>query len=44
MQELIADLKQSLINPDEDFVKLMDPDEEASTRMTYSEPNPSHWK
>ncbi len=33
MQELIADLKQSLINPDEDFVKLMDPDEEASTRM-----------
>ncbi len=27
------DLKQSLINPDEDFVKLIDPDEEASTRM-----------
>lgn len=33
MQELIIDLKQSLINPDEDFVKLVDPDEEASTRM-----------
>ncbi len=33
MQELIIDLKQSLINPDEDFVKLADPDEEASTRM-----------
>ena len=33
MQELIMDLKQSLINPDEDFVKLVDPDEEASTRM-----------
>ncbi len=33
MQELIVDLKQSLINPDEDFVKLVDPDEEASTRM-----------
>ena len=33
MQELIVDLKQSLINPDEDFVKLIDPDEEASTRM-----------
>ena len=33
MGELIADLKQSLINPDEDFVKLVDPDEEASTRM-----------
>ena len=33
MGELIADLKQSLINPDEDFVKVIDPDEEASTRM-----------
>ena len=33
MQELVIDLKQSLINPDEDFVKLVDPDEEASTRM-----------
>lgn len=33
MPELIIDLKQSLINPDEDFVKLVDPDEEASTRM-----------
>ncbi len=27
------DLKQSLINPDEDFVKMVNPDEEASTRM-----------
>ena len=33
MEELIADLKQSLINPDEDFVKVIDPDEKASTRM-----------
>lgn len=33
MGELITDLKQSLINPDEDFVKVVDPDEEASTRM-----------
>ena len=33
MGELIVDLKQSLINPDEDFVKVVDPDEEASTRM-----------
>ena len=33
MAELISDLKQSLINPDEDFVKVIDPDEEASTRM-----------
>ncbi len=32
MAELIADLKQSLISPDEDFVKVADPDEEASTR------------
>ncbi len=33
MQELIADLKQSLINPDEDFVVQKDPDMEGSTRM-----------
>lgn len=33
MAELVVDLKQSLINPDEDFVKVIDPDEEASTRM-----------
>ncbi len=33
MAELIVDLKQSLINPDEDFVKVIDSDEEASTRM-----------
>ena len=28
MGELIVDLKQSLMNPDEDFVKVVDPDEE----------------
>lgn len=33
MAELVADLKQSLISPDEDFVKIVNPDEEASTRM-----------
>lgn len=33
MGELIVDLKKSLMNPDEDFVKVVDPDEEASTRM-----------
>lgn len=33
MSELIVDLKQSLISPDEDFVRVADPDEEASTRM-----------
>ncbi len=33
MGELIQDLKQSLLNPDSDFVKLTDPDEDASTRM-----------
>ena len=33
MSELITDLKKSLMNPDEDFVKMIDPDEEASTRM-----------
>ncbi|MBQ7679986.1 MAG: Stk1 family PASTA domain-containing Ser/Thr kinase [Butyrivibrio sp.] len=31
--ELIADLKHSLINPDEDFVALQTPDEESATRM-----------
>lgn len=33
MQELIADLKKSLINPDEDFVVQKDPDIEGGTRM-----------
>jgi len=33
MQELLADLKQSLINPDEDFVVQNDPDMEGGTRM-----------
>ncbi|MCM1143810.1 MAG: Stk1 family PASTA domain-containing Ser/Thr kinase [Blautia sp.] len=33
MGELIVDLKQSLMNPDEDFVKVIDPDEDASTKM-----------
>lgn len=31
--ELIDDLKQSLLNPDEDFVVFADPDTEASTRF-----------
>ena len=33
MTELIADLKQSLLTPEEDFVIVNDPDVEASTRM-----------
>ncbi|MCI9435629.1 MAG: Stk1 family PASTA domain-containing Ser/Thr kinase [Lachnospiraceae bacterium] len=33
MQELIADLKQSLMNPDEDFVVRNDPDMKGGTRM-----------
>lgn len=33
MGELVKDLKQSLITPDEDFVQIVNPDEEASTRM-----------
>ncbi len=32
MGELIIDLKKSLMTPDEDFVKVVDADEEASTR------------
>ncbi len=31
--ELISDLKRSLISPDEDFVNLVDPDEESATRV-----------
>lgn len=37
MPELIADLKQSLLNPDEDFVKIVSPDEEAATRNVSDE-------
>lgn len=33
MRDLIEDLKRSLMNPDEDFVKVIDPDEDAATRM-----------
>ncbi len=33
MTELIADLKQSLIHPDDDFVKVINPDEDGATRM-----------
>lgn len=33
MQELLADLKQSLINPDDDFVVQNDPDIEGGTQM-----------
>jgi len=33
MAELIDDLKQSLLNPDEDFVKVVEPDQEGPTRM-----------
>ncbi len=32
MGELIADLKRSLMNPDEDFVKVADPEEEGATK------------
>lgn len=33
MGELITDLKRSLMTPDEDFVKVVDPEEEGSTKM-----------
>ncbi|MCM1541382.1 MAG: Stk1 family PASTA domain-containing Ser/Thr kinase [Blautia sp.] len=33
VQELLADLKQSLLNPDEDFVTQNDPDMDGGTRM-----------
>ncbi|SHI90369.1 serine/threonine protein kinase [Butyrivibrio fibrisolvens DSM 3071] len=35
--ELIKDLKRSLITPDEDFVVLVDPDEEGATRIASDE-------
>ena len=33
MDELIADLKQSLIHPDDNFVRVINPDEDGATRM-----------
>lgn len=33
MAELIADLKQSLIHPNDDFVKVINPDEDGATRL-----------
>lgn len=33
MGALIEDLKQALLNPDEDFVQIIDPDETGATRM-----------
>lgn len=39
--ELIADLKRSLITPDEDFVNLVDPDEESATRVATEEESKS---
>lgn len=33
MEELIKDLKQSLIHPDDDFVRVINPDEEGATRL-----------
>ena len=33
MPELVEDLKRSLMTPDEDFVKVVDPDENASTKV-----------
>ena len=37
MGELIEDLKRSLMNPDENFVKVVDPDENASTKVISDE-------
>lgn len=37
MGELIVDLKKSLMNPDEDFVKVVDPDEEGSHEGSKSD-------
>ena len=37
MGEVIADLKKSLVDPDGDFVRITDPDEEAATRNITEE-------
>lgn len=37
MGELIEDLKRSLMNPDENFVKVVDPEENASTKVISDE-------
>lgn len=37
MQELVDDLKRSLMTPDEDFVKLNSPDEDSATRAISDE-------
>lgn len=37
MSELIADLKESLLHPEDDFVQRVDPDEESATRMATDE-------
>ncbi|MCR5100819.1 MAG: Stk1 family PASTA domain-containing Ser/Thr kinase [Butyrivibrio sp.] len=39
--ELISDLKRSLITPEEDFVDIVDPDEEGATRVVSSNTNPA---
>ena len=36
MAELIADLKQSLLHPDDDFVRVIHPDEDGATRISDS--------
>lgn len=38
MAELIEDLKRSLMSPDEDFVKIEDPDETGATRLMPESP------
>ena len=37
MQELVTDLKKSLMNPDEDFVKVVDLDERNETKMVSNQ-------
>lgn len=37
MAELITDLKKALMNPDEDFVKVVDPDEDGATKVMGDE-------
>ncbi|MCD7750882.1 MAG: Stk1 family PASTA domain-containing Ser/Thr kinase [Lachnospiraceae bacterium] len=38
MGELIDDLKQALVHPDENFVQMVDPDEMGATRLVSEEP------
>ncbi|MCD7864273.1 MAG: Stk1 family PASTA domain-containing Ser/Thr kinase [Lachnospiraceae bacterium] len=44
MGELIDDLKQALVHPDENFVQIVDPDETGATRLVMEEPEEEEYE